>query len=341
MGNDGIDVLSGDAGADDLHGGDDNDSLSGGGGADKLAGGFGNDMLDGGDGDDQLRGNAGADHIAGGDGDDSLFGGAGADVLRGDAGNDQLDGGDGADYMSGGGGDDTLEGGAGNDALFGEDGNDTLNGGDDIDSMSGGAGNDTYILADRRDIVLEFAGGGNDTARLTAAGQYAFTNVEHVEITSGAAIKLTISSAGVDSLAFDAEDGGTVRYQLSSAPTEKSIEVVFGAGADRFVFDTNGFDPATGNITGGTQNGFFWGFDMQGVEGDDRIDLTSLGIDQVVTGSESSAAEGQFLLAPGARVEAGSLFYENTTSGWFFVDTTTSLFSPLFSGNFVEDNFIV
>ena len=74
---------------------------------------------------------------------------------------------------------------------------------------------------------------------------------------------------------------------------------------------------------------------------DHSVDLSGLGIDMLVTGTQSSNADGQFLLAPGARIEIGALFYENSTDGWYFVDSTTGLFSPSITGNLTADNFIV
>lgn len=348
----GADLLHGQAGADTLDGGGSSDTLEGGGGNDNLSGGNDNDTLSGGlgddfmlgdSGDDMLDGGDGLDSVQGGDGDDALTGGLGNDVLVGGDGDDLHDGGDGSDYSLGGEGDDTMLGGLGLDTLLGDNGNDLLDGGEDRDFMSGGAGNDTYILSEHRDFVLETLGkgGGNDKVIITAGGKYAFANVEQVRIEAGSAIKVTVASGQIDSLHFDSDDGGTIRYQLSAEPEEKIIDVRFGAGKDIFVFDANGFDPATGVLQGTTQVGFFWGFDMKSVEGNDRIDLSGLGIDLLVTGTRSRNDDGQFLLAPGARIEIGQLFYENATDGWYFVDTTTGLFSPSINGNLTEDNFIV
>lgn len=81
FGNKSDNVMTGNSGADDLHGGAGNDTLYGNGGADQL---FGND------GNDTLYGGAGADRLSGGDGNDVLDPGGGADTMMGGAGNDSF-----------------------------------------------------------------------------------------------------------------------------------------------------------------------------------------------------------------------------------------------------------
>jgi Ca2+-binding RTX toxin-like protein len=76
------------------------------------------------------------------------------DRVDGAAGDDFLRGGAGIDTLFGYNGDDTLEGGDGLDDLYGYDGNDTIRGGLTGDIMRGGNGNDR----------IETGGGGNDLA---------------------------------------------------------------------------------------------------------------------------------------------------------------------------------
>ena len=85
----------------------------------------GNDQVVGGDGNDVVRGGDGSDLLAGDTGADTIYGDAGRDELQGGAGNDSLDGGDGDDILFGFADADTLNGGAGNDILQGDDGADT------------------------------------------------------------------------------------------------------------------------------------------------------------------------------------------------------------------------
>ena len=148
VGDDGDNVLTGTAIANDMHGLGGDDILAGAAGEDVLDGGEGNDTLDGGTGIDtashasagrgvavslalagaQDTGGAGTDtlvsieNLTGSAFDDELIGNAGANVLSGLAGNDRLHGADGADTLLGGDGDDILMGGVGPDVLDGGDG---------------------------------------------------------------------------------------------------------------------------------------------------------------------------------------------------------------------------
>ena len=76
-GGSGNDVISGDAGANQLYG----DA-----GDDELRGGAGNDKVEGGSDQDRSYGDAGDDEVLSGHGDDFLDGGTGADRMDGDAG---------------------------------------------------------------------------------------------------------------------------------------------------------------------------------------------------------------------------------------------------------------
>ncbi|MDZ7909616.1 MAG: calcium-binding protein [Gemmobacter sp.] len=127
-------------------------------GVDQLFGGQLDDRLDGGDGNDILLGFAGEDALTGGEGDDLLAGGTGDDLLLADAGNDRVQGGDGDDSGSGGAGDDSLTGGRGDDDLSGGAGDDYLNGGAGEDVLTGGKGFDTFrfVLGNGDDSVTDF-----------------------------------------------------------------------------------------------------------------------------------------------------------------------------------------
>lgn len=92
-------LVSGDAGNDNLTGGNEgnvllggagNDELYGLGGDDELDGGGGDDLMHGGKGDDLLLGGQGKDHLIGGRDDDTLIGGRQADLLTGNQGADRF-----------------------------------------------------------------------------------------------------------------------------------------------------------------------------------------------------------------------------------------------------------
>ncbi len=168
----------GNAGDDDIDGGDARNRIIGGGGDDVLDGGAradvirgraGDDVIHGNGGPDRLRGDAGRDTINGNDGNDRLKGGRGDDALYGDDGRDRLAGGAGTDMLRGGAGDDWLNGNAGSDDLYGDDGSDDFrgrrdesrddddsdrHGSDDDGTDDRGGGNDDDGTDDR--------GGGND-----------------------------------------------------------------------------------------------------------------------------------------------------------------------------------
>lgn len=63
------------------------------------------------------------------------------------------------------------------DLLIGLGGDDTLDGGSGADIMTGGAGDDIYMVDDDRDVIIEEADGGVDTALAWAS----YTLPEHVE----------------------------------------------------------------------------------------------------------------------------------------------------------------
>ncbi len=153
-----------------------------------------------------MRGNVAANTLYGGGGNDVLDGGAGGDRLYGGAGDDryivdnsldrvtELDG-EGTDTiessvsfsLAGGVENLTLTGigainGTGNtlaNILIGNAAANILDGGLGVDTMQGGAGDDIYYVDVAGDIVLEGAGGGNDT--VLSARTYALAAGQEIE----------------------------------------------------------------------------------------------------------------------------------------------------------------
>ena len=134
----------------------------------------------------------------------------------------------------GGSGADSLLGNAADNLLEGRAGADTLSGGAGADTLSGGDGDDLYIVDGTTEVIVETAGGGNDTANIAinqAGGSYtlgaevengvlvntvAFTlngNAAPNRLTGNAAANILNGGAGNDTLVggggIDTLAGGT------------------------------------------------------------------------------------------------------------------------------------
>jgi Ca2+-binding RTX toxin-like protein len=179
------DVLTGDAKANILDGGDGygDDILSGGGNADILLGRDGKDTLDGGTGDDTLDGGLDGDTLKGGVGSDTAsYAHAAASVAvnlsnpsenTGEAWEDS--------YQS----IENITGSNFEDKLIGNTGNNILNGHGGADAMYGSFGNDTYFVDNAGDVVIENANEGNDT--VYASVHHTLTaNVDNLILQGGA-----------------------------------------------------------------------------------------------------------------------------------------------------------
>lgn len=251
-------LMTGGAGADTLDGGDGKDVLDGGAGDDTLIGGLDDDTFlvdSAGDviveaangGKDTVKATA-SSYTLSGNLETLIYVGAGAftgigndlaNTITGDAGDDTL---------NGGAGDDKLYGGLGADNLIGGDGKDSLDGGAGADTLAGGAGNDSYIIDDSLDAIIEVAGGGSDSARVTAqawtlsdqvesltfigSGDFAGTgNALANSMTGGGGADSLVGLGGADKLIGGA--GGDSLTGGSGADT-----LTGGLGADVFVFTT-------------------------------------------------------------------------------------------------------
>jgi Ca2+-binding RTX toxin-like protein len=247
------------------------DTLLGGGGADLIEGGSGNDILNGEAGADTLRGGTGDDYANIDDAGDIVVEGAneGRDVLRvtllalftlpdnveemrfagatafqgiGNRLDNRLDGGTGADTLRGLDGADTLLGGAGDDSLEGGSGADLLNGHAGRDTLRGGTGDDFYNLDDVSDLVIEVAGQGRDTVRLTGLGSYTLPpDVERLEFGGAAAF------AGTGNGLANGLAGGAGDDLLAGLKGNDTLDgaggadtMVGGGGHDSFLVDHAG-----------------------------------------------------------------------------------------------------
>ncbi len=190
-------------------------------------------------GDTEFNGTKGADTFDGGFGNDDLEGGKGNDKLFGSYGDDNLEGGKGNDLLDGGVGDDTLEGDEGDDTLDGGVGNDKLSGGEGKDHLDGGVGNDQLEGGSHDDVLI--GNFGND------------------QIKGGSGKDQLFGNQGNDIL-----KGGSDDDRLE------------GGGGDDKLYVTQGNDTIVFGEFGGHDTVF--GFDANPRGGQDKIDLTSLGL---------------------------------------------------------------
>ena len=241
VGNDLLNILTGNSGENLLIAGAGNDQVFGGGARDAI---FGED------GDDRLNGQAGVDYIVGGAGADEIDGGTEADEIYGQDGNDTIFGGTSFDT-------DIMVGGAGNDTIHGNSGL------GDYDRMYGNDGDDVFWVDTPDDLVFEQANEGIDTvyADINGAGYYLYDNIENL-------VLLGATPFGVGN-ALDNTLTGTAsnNWLLGGAGNDRIIggigdDVLFGeAGSDTFVFAVGSGADVIGDFT----------------RGQDRIDVSAYG----------------------------------------------------------------
>lgn len=92
--------------------------------------------------------------------------------------------------LTGTSGTDSLKGGAAADTLYGLAGNDQVDGKGGVDTMYGGRGNDLFFVDNPNDLVIEYAGEGDDTVNATVS--YVLSaNIETLALTGASAINGT------------------------------------------------------------------------------------------------------------------------------------------------------
>jgi Ca2+-binding RTX toxin-like protein len=320
----GDDILSGLGGNDGLYGGD---------GLDELFGGDGDDNLDGLNDDDLLDGGAGVDTMFGGLGSDTYvvdntldetteFPGAGRDTVRSSVTrtlDDNIEdlrltgpnaingtGNEEANFISGNSANNVLAGMSGDDQLFGNEGNDLLDGGTGADSMTGGIGNDTYLVDNESDSVEENFNQGTDTVQssityaigshiehLTLTGVEAIDgtgNTENNIITGNSGDNVLTGSDGNDQLlglgGNDTLNGGNGNDLLIGGTGADSLNG--GAGADTFDYNAVSESPA------GVGRDKITGFAGAGAAIGDKIDLTTIDANSLVTGNQAFIFGGAF-----------------------------------------------
>jgi Ca2+-binding RTX toxin-like protein len=122
-----------------------------------------------------------------------------------------------------------IEGTHGDDTLAGTDGNDTINGRLGLDAMTGGLGDDTYIVNNSNTSIVEYAGGGVDTVRVSVNytlpdyvdNLYLVGNNGHNRATGNDLPNIIVGNGGAN--VITGGGGGDI--------------LTGGAGADTFVFE--------------------------------------------------------------------------------------------------------
>ncbi|GAB4524933.1 MAG: hypothetical protein Tsb0014_03800 [Pleurocapsa sp.] len=282
FGGDGDDIINGEAGFDTLNGGLGNDQLFGGADDDVLKGGDGLDTLNGESGNDKLFGGNDDDVLKDGDGFDTLNGESGNDTLNSGAGNDKLFGGNDDDYLDAGDGLDTLKGELGNDELFGGNDDDILRGGDGLDTLNGESGNDKLFGGNDDDVLKDGDGfdtlngeSGNDILNGGAGNDKLFGGADNDKLFGGDDNDLIYGGNGRDTLRGDAGkdtlygDGGNDR--------------LFGGNEDDVLYGGEGTD----TLNGGSGNNTLVGggasdlFVIQADMGQDLIKDFETGVDRI------------------------------------------------------------
>ena len=284
--------------------------------------GFGNNHVNdlvGNSNDNSLWGHGGDDTLVGGQGHDWLVGGSGADLMYGGSGDDNYEVDDSGDVVTekldagwdtvyaslnytlssdveklvliegsaavdgtGNNTDNRLIGNSLDNQLTGLGGRDDLDGKAGADTLIGGMGDDDYHIDDANDVVIEYAGEGDD--RVTTAVSYTLgNNVEKLSLREG---NIDGTGNGLDNEIH----GGKGNNVLSGGAGEDDLYgrqgqdiLIGGMGADTFVFETSAESPflARDEI-----------LDFNSAEGD-KIDLHDIAVFE--TGALSFIHQSNFI----------------------------------------------
>ncbi|MGE4292687.1 MAG: FecR domain-containing protein [Desulfovibrio sp.] len=292
------DVLTGDAGANDIDGGSGDDLIEGKGGADNLHGGEGADTLSYASSGSGVTVNIGANTASGGD--------AAGDVVEGF---ENLTGSASADSLTGSSAANVIQGGSGDDTLNGAGGADTLSGGDDADvfvyntgdfaageTVDGGAGDDQLHVATSTDFR---AGDGASISGIEqikiAGGQTAIFNNNDSTWWNGT--KLLGQGAGVSTLEIkgtettDAINVSSMRFD--SCWGSEDIVKVYAFGGDDTITGSEKTDYIVAGEGDDTINSGTGADSIFGGGGSDTLTHDGVSTDLTFTFSLSTENSGQ------------------------------------------------
>ena len=252
-GNELANTITGNSGDNNLYGGGGDDSLIGGQGNDYLDGGTGNDTMQGGAGDDGYVVDAAGDEVietADGGGDivlaftdytlaanvERLYFYKGTHFV-GNAGDNVI-------WNAGGVHNVTIDGGAGDDVLMNNTGDSTL---------IGGAGNDRYIFTFHDEVVVEEAGGGDDTIENWSnqdIGLGSFANVENLVLNgsfngvtgTGNALDNKISGNGFANVLYGLDGNDTLDGDRQNGGGAVGNDTLYGGNGDDRIEGSLGSD---------------------------------------------------------------------------------------------------
>ena len=303
------------------------------------------DLIIGTDGADEINGGGGKDVILG---DTGFFTGSQADILKGGAGNDRLYGGLGTDVLFGGAGNDTLWGGGNTagagDQLHGGTGNDTYHLTNNLSIEVGeedgsGGGGSSLVAGVNDDVIFEGKNGGTDTVVVYVSGEtFNLRNIEKFKLAGTGTAEVMLNQFDSFTLSNSDDDLTLIINKLQKTP----IDIRTKGGADTIHIELSGVDPS--QVLDG--KGLTARFRFSDLSANDTIDLTSIGIEDVIMKRDKVFEDkGFYLMAPGAKLdfmENGHIdkTYNNSTDSWFVVKLGTSTpYGPEFIGDIHRGHF--
>jgi hypothetical protein len=187
--------------------------------------------------------------------------------------------------LNGTSGDDVIDAGGGNDTVNAGDGNDTITAGSGNDVVNGGAGNDTMVAAPGDGFDVYVGGAGIDTLDMSAITAPVTINL------APPPPRASSSQTGIDLASVENVIGGSGNDQITG---DGVANVLDGRGGNDTINAGGGADTIIGGIGNDTMNGglgndvfvFRAGFgndrilsfDANPAGGQDRLDLSALGI---------------------------------------------------------------